>query len=647
MKYRSEIDGLRAIAIIPVVLFHLGVPFLSGGYLGVDVFFVISGYLITSILISDVVEGKFSIKVFYERRARRILPALTVVIITTSIIFPYISDNPQTMEEYGGSIISVVLFISNLFFWSNSGYFGNVSETTPLLHTWSLSVEEQFYIFFPLLLVFLHSKKKISTTLVIWGLILISLLIAEWGWRNSSQGNFYLLPSRLWELLLGSIVALTINKPCFSNLNIKIKSFIAFISFITLILSFFIFTPETPHPSSITLFPVLSVVFILIFATGTCIVGRLLTLKPVIFVGTISYSLYLWHQPLLAFFRMKSGHDIDATMATFLFLSLIVLSYFSWRFVEQPFRSRVNFTTRKLSILSICALILMLTTGGIFLQNTKILEHIDPVGFTRYQIINTASSKESNSVINDNCKIWSDSFNDSFIKQFDTCSLKHGKAIFVIGGSHGIDLYNAVALSSDLPFIVSVSKGFCRAHKPVSGERRKVQCQYDDFLEFLKVHSNKISVLLYTQTPDRLFMKNIFSANTSDLSTIAIDDVITYFSKVRNLYHLNVTFVGMLPPILYGPKLLDHAQELAPQLNNAISANAMKLTLYVDEVFQEKATDSGFSYISKIDSFDLRFPDDLVINNQLSYSDNRHISRAGEIEFGRRFIKHLHKINLF
>lgn len=161
MQYRREIDGLRAVAVLPVILFHGGVTLFQGGFLGVDIFFVISGYLITGIIVSDVVDGKFSITNFYERRARRILPALFLILLLSAVAFPFVMA-PDELEEFGSSIISVIFFISNIFYWTQSGYFGTVSETTPLLHTWSLAVEEQFYILFPLLvaLVYPFGKKR-------------------------------------------------------------------------------------------------------------------------------------------------------------------------------------------------------------------------------------------------------------------------------------------------------------------------------------------------------------------------------------------------------------------------------------------------------------------------------------------------------
>ena len=204
MRYRPEIDGLRAIAVLPVILFHAGFTFIGGGFIGVDVFFVISGYLITSIIIEDLENNKFSLWSFYERRARRILPALFLVIFVC-IPFAWIWMSQAQLKDFSQSLIAVSFFVSNFLFWRESGYFDTVVEEKPLLHTWSLAVEEQFYIVFPILLIFLWGFGKRKTFWFIMILSAISLLISQLGWRNFEVANFYLAPSRAWELFSGSM----------------------------------------------------------------------------------------------------------------------------------------------------------------------------------------------------------------------------------------------------------------------------------------------------------------------------------------------------------------------------------------------------------------------------------------------------------
>ena len=218
MKYRAEIDGLRALAVVSVVLYHAGFEFFSGGFVGVDVFFVISGYLITSILIDDLENNTFDLVKFYERRARRILPALFFVTIC-SLPYAWMWMLPGQMEDFAESLIAVSLFASNFLFWQTSGYFDAAIEGKPLFHTWSLAVEEQYYVIFPvfLLLLWRFGKSRVFWTITV--LASLSLALSEWGWRNMPSANFYLAPTRAWELLAGSIAAFLVQKSGVKNSN--------------------------------------------------------------------------------------------------------------------------------------------------------------------------------------------------------------------------------------------------------------------------------------------------------------------------------------------------------------------------------------------------------------------------------------------
>jgi peptidoglycan/LPS O-acetylase OafA/YrhL len=206
LSYRREIDGLRTVAVLPVILFHAGVSVFPGGFVGVDIFFVISGYLITTIILREIEEGQFSIIDFYERRARRILPALFLVMLCC-LPFAWFKMLPFQLEAFGKSLIAVVLFISNILFWREDNYFRAASEEKPLLHTWSLAVEEQYYIFFPIFLVLLWRFGPRAVAPTIFAAVVFSLAAAEWGARNMPSASFYLIPTRAWELLVGSLTA--------------------------------------------------------------------------------------------------------------------------------------------------------------------------------------------------------------------------------------------------------------------------------------------------------------------------------------------------------------------------------------------------------------------------------------------------------
>ena len=367
MKYRAEIDGLRALAVLPVILFHAGFEWFSGGFVGVDVFFVISGYLITTIIISEMAEGKFSVVNFYERRARRILPALFFV-MGVCIPFAWYFMLPSQLKGFGDSLVSVALFVSNIHFWFGSGYFATWQAANPLLHTWSLAVEEQFYIFFPLFLLMfwrLGLRRLIGFLVIIF---LISFSIANWasffGWHQKiMSGGFFLIPARAWELLIGSFLAFYL-KFYGSRVGNFWGELLSLIGLMLILFSIVIFDRTTPFPSIYTLAPVLGT-GLLILSSSDTIVQKLLRLPMVVGLGLISYSAYLWHQPVFAFV-----HIIGIPSSSLLYLVLILVSlflaYISWRFVEKPFRSRSTMSTKVIFTFSALGIAFFVSLGILF-----------------------------------------------------------------------------------------------------------------------------------------------------------------------------------------------------------------------------------------------------------------------------------------
>ncbi len=333
MQYRPEIDGLRAIAVVPVILFHAGFTAFAGGFAGVDVFFVISGYLITGILIADLEQDRFSLARFYERRARRILPALFVVLLAC-LPFAWLWMLPSQMDDFAQGLMAVVLFCSNILFWRQDGYFAPSAEINPLLHTWSLAVEEQYYLLFPLLLRLLWPFGRTRVFQSVAVIAMASLILAEWGWRHWPGANFYLAPGRAWELLSGSLCAfLTVGRTARSS-NVLSATGLALIG-----VSFLGYDEGTPFPSLWTLAPVTGTALIILYGgTGTW-VGRLLSLRPLVGIGLVSYSAYLWHQPLFAFARLRSLTEPGAPVMAALATAALILAWATWRWVERPFRN--------------------------------------------------------------------------------------------------------------------------------------------------------------------------------------------------------------------------------------------------------------------------------------------------------------------
>jgi len=287
MQYRPEIDGLRAVAVMPVILFHAGVTQMSGGYVGVDVFFVISGFLITGILARELQAGQFSLLGFYERRARRILPALFLVLLVTAIVGALVML-PYELATLGRGIVAVLLFVSNVLFWRESGYFAAASELNPLLHTWSLAVEEQYYILFPLVL-WACWRWFPRGVVPLLGLITVgSLALAEVLSVRMPSANFYLLPTRAWELLAGSLAALyLLRRPAPQGWLAEALGLAGLAAIAFAVLTY---DAATPFPSLWALAPVLGTVAIIVAASPATLVGKLLGTAPFVGIGLISYS---------------------------------------------------------------------------------------------------------------------------------------------------------------------------------------------------------------------------------------------------------------------------------------------------------------------------------------------------------------------
>lgn len=352
VQYRPEVDGLRAFAIIPVILFHLGYEWITGGYVGVDVFFVISGYLITSILLKTIQANQFSYKEFFMRRVRRLMPMATVIYSFCLLVFSFIYP-PQMFDGVAMATLSSLTFVSNIFFWQQGGYFGPNLESNPLLHTWSLSVEEQFYLLFPIFLSVLYVLGK-SRSLMLYGIgfvVLSSLAIAVvFAPNEQSYAAFYLLPPRMYELALGSLVAyLGLYYP---NARLRQAPMLMELGLVFILAATFMFDRDTTFPSYNALLPVLGTCLVLLSARTSCVAYKVLASKPLVWVGLISYSLYLWHWPLVV---LKNWVYPDAgIMVDGLFIGLMfVLSWSSYKYIESPFRRAGFFSTRKVAFLGV------------------------------------------------------------------------------------------------------------------------------------------------------------------------------------------------------------------------------------------------------------------------------------------------------
>ncbi|TWC68384.1 acyltransferase family protein [Herbaspirillum sp. SJZ099] len=363
-NYRPEIDGLRCIAVCSVILYHGNINAFSGGYIGVDIFFVISGYLITRIIGDAIAAGTFSFADFFERRARRILPALFAM-LSVGTVLGYILLSPNQLKEFSLSLISVTGFISNHYFLSKTGYFSPDAEELPLLHTWTLSVEEQFYIVIPILMLVLWKIRPRLMNVGLVGLLLLSLAIClRWEHHGSLTRGFFLAASRAWEFLAGALLSSSIEKRWPRGaISVGTANAFATLGLACIALPVTIFTDKTPYPGVATIAPVLGTTLIIYFATPLTYVGKLLSSRPFVAIGLASYSAYLWHQPLLAFFRVAIGGALGNTILTVLLIAITLLSFISWRFVERPFRHPAKVSRRSIAIFGVTGTLLLASVG--------------------------------------------------------------------------------------------------------------------------------------------------------------------------------------------------------------------------------------------------------------------------------------------
>jgi peptidoglycan/LPS O-acetylase OafA/YrhL len=341
MKYRPEIDGLRAVAVLSVFLFHLGFASFSGGYVGVDIFFVISGFLITGIIQKDLASNSFSIVKFYDRRFRRIMPALYFALIPV-ILFTWIFFMPLEMKNFCRSLLSTLLFYSNFQFWKESGYFDLASEMKPLLHTWSLSIEEQFYIVFPTLLYLLHRFAKNQKVVVLGIFAVVSFAVSVPMANQHSDAAFYFTPVRVWELLIGALLALG----AFRQLHHpKLLELLAWLGLGMLIVPVFVLSGASAFPGWNAAIPCLGAVLLIYSCQSnhTPIAGKWLGTNLMTGIGKISYSLYLWHWPMIVFAKYYLSRELQLQDQIAILLGSILIALISWRYIEQPFRERKGF----------------------------------------------------------------------------------------------------------------------------------------------------------------------------------------------------------------------------------------------------------------------------------------------------------------
>ena len=526
INYRPEIDFLRAISVSAVIIYHaqvnlFGHKLFQGGYLGVDVFFVISGYLITSIIFKELRKKKsFSFSKFYLKRARRILPALLFVILISLPLTIFILM-PTGLLDFAKSILFSIGFSSNFYFYFTGLEYGAVSGLLkPLLHTWSLAVEEQFYLLFPLLFVtgFFIFKKNIRLYILI--IFFLSFIFSEFFSFYNSNLNFYILPSRIWELLAGSLIVFyqDRNKIKVSN---NISNMMCLIGLFLISFSFLYFYNSTPSPNSKNLIPIIGAVLIIIFSKKNAFITNFFSKKLFISIGLISYSLYLWHYPIFAFARnIRITQSI--TSYTILGLIILIISIISYFLIEKPFRDKKFITDKNFIKLIFISLLLLFIFAVTIIYNKGFESR-----FSNYDKFNTDYTFYLKQIRLTKYELGNPQFKDP-----------NKKNVLVIGNSHGRDTFNSLKLNEELfpnyefsildtqiHCIIKVISKFEFCKKKMTRLEKKIFLDSDiilisshyteidiDALEeiILKLNMSNKKVILTTQTPNYYF-KNYFS----------------------------------------------------------------------------------------------------------------------------------------
>lgn len=643
-KYRADIDGLRGIAVLAVLFFHTNVPCFTGGFVGVDVFFVISGYLITSIILKEIKAENFSIARFYERRIRRIFPALFPVIAFVLVIGAYLFD-ANAFKDLGRSIAATTLFSSNILFWRESGYFDAPSLLKPLLHTWSLAVEEQFYIFFPLALMAIHRYLKEKYFLWVVIAFIISLVASIYGVTHRPSATFYLVPTRAWELMVGSILA-------FGTLPDLTKDWqrnTLTISGLALILfSIFFYTEATPFPGIAALAPVIgSGLIIYSGRLGTYQAQRLLTAPPLVFIGLISYSLYLWHWPLVAFtkyflFKPLTGIDSAAIIVT----SLLIAS-FSWKFIEQPFRGKRPLLRERKSLFAVA----IVTTVSFFVTGSlvfsvRLLNNFHPLA-------NSAISVLTKDPIN-KTRAW-----DEIIRDID----KGGKApvIGAIDGEKIFALWGDSHARALIPALDYVSRKFNKggyslvytAIPPLIGVDQHPSLTSDNYdiskyelnnhiLSFIRMHPEIKTVFLAgawaSWSEDGMKWYDVQGKITGGDAAVYVKEGLMRTVCQLNLLGKNVVVVAMVPELSSEPSRYIFLRSRFPDYYNKNIRIGTDKSFYIKrntmfKMFEEEVRGNqnvSIIYPGKI-LFDSNGQGLTEINGHSLYRDKSHLSTYGSM----------------
>lgn len=649
LAYRAEIDGLRAIAVVSVILYHaqmvlFGRDWFEGGFIGVDIFFVISGYLITRIILSELEsKGSFSFLNFYERRARRILPMLFVVVLT-AFTYGLFTLLPNEIRELSLTSLFSILFTSNFYFFDITTEYGAESSLLkPMLHTWSLGVEEQFYLVFPILAIiaFRHFHKYFLTILI--ALSLLSLQFAELMEVRNADLNFFLPFSRFWELAVGSMLAYRelYYKP--SNQGFASKS-LPMIGLYLIAYSILFFDGKTPHPSFLTLIPIIGVALVIGFASKDELVGKVLGSKPFVWIGLISYSAYLWHYPIFAFSRIERG-----ALSNFdkfeLIIGTTVISILGYFLIEKPIRRKISSKRFfiALSSVSACLIICLSYVGYSKGFEDLWLKYTSNEKLNAYLIIRDTQAKTP--LVNEQCifnVIQPPSYDLS--NRISSCRAQSERVIYILGDSHAINLFNMFGYSDKFSTVVGLTQGGCRPHG--CGKNKSNQYVYfkeniiplvkrDDIIIFHQSGSYLMADRKGSNDSQRTFDEGVYSIDYGNIQKVS-----SFLNEIANSVEARVIWLGPFIEYRYNPKkIVRQVKEVGYVKPKYLAVNPNSPIVF-QELEEALITLEGdeYDYVSFDDYYEVEHTalvEDINGNMCFQFRDTDHFTQCGERRIAR------------
>lgn len=632
MIYRKDIDGLRAIAVIAVILFHLDFTFISGGFIGVDIFFVISGFLITQTIQKDILANKFTIRHFYVKRIRRIIPALFVTTFVT-ILFSFYILPVYELKEFSMSVLSVSTFTSNIFFWRHIDYFSVAAELKPLLHTWSLGIEEQFYILFPIFM--LLTKKLTYKKILYWILIFLFLSFALSVSPlavDHPKSNFFLPMTRFWELFMGSTLALSIKY--ISTNSRYLNNLLAMIGLLLILLPMALLDQHSTFPGMNAFYPVAGATLLIYSGTGDrTFVSFFFSNQYIRYIGLISFSLYLWHWPIIALSKHIIMGEFSIKVQLIILLITFILSALTYKLVEQPFRKNQKFknilqikagliTLISLSLMAIAIYIFLLIKIDIYEEN------IPKMNMNCFKTKETLeSTKECSFGVKNSEKIfllYGDSHSEAMYPVFEKLAVENGWRGIPVSFPSCAPLFDVFKLNGNPRFIKSCTGEYSNNVK-----------------EFLEENKEKIEMVFLVsrwtiyekgwikngrlQQQDTHFLsdKETKSKNSSDSSKVLQKAIIRTVDKISGT--LNIPTV-ILKPI---PVLHANISRFTPDITKK---EYLQQRQFIDKIFNSLEQNPLIHIIDPINVF---CPKDICKmyddNNNALYKDDNHVSYEGSL----------------